>query len=271
MSDDNIKSSGCYFVLNGPEKYYPNIPYSESYVMISFAPYESEIIRQSSDNAKTAYMIAKTVVKDSCFEMQGFTGNENKLKLNTYILKTCLLHCIEAFTAKADKTSDRGLSVEALRSRFEQLDVQFWLETLMKCYLDFFLQDFCPCYFMPSFGIPIRPGRYIKYNHLKLYENSEFVKNNIINVYAVVYYLYRCFSSDKNDYQITVQPYRNDFNREALLSKLSALALKNSQTISGSNDTSSESNLPSFVEANEDSNCEEISESKTDEVVYQRK
>lgn len=257
--DDNIKTSGCYLVLNGPEKYYPWIPYSGSYARITFAPFESEIIKQSSNAARTAYIIGKTMMKHlsvSCKDSS--TG-----KLNGYILKTCLLYCIEAFTVTAEKASNLELSVEELKSCFEQLDVQFWLETIMKCYLDFCLRDFCPCYFMPSFHIPINTS--LKHEHVLLCQDA-FNAQFVIGRYAIYYFLYFLVSLDENDQQITVNPFWEDFNRQTLLSKLSTLAITKLTNFK-SNSVPCENDLPSFV----DDICEDTSKMKSDsEVIYSR-
>lgn len=203
---DDVKRFGCILVFDWPQRNYPMAPYSESCARVSFAPAESEMIKQSVDSAKNAYMIAKHLT--------------HKL-LRTrvpYVLKTSLLYCIGAFQPACDRAKSSGL----ISPEF-QADTQFWLERLFRCYLDFHIQDSCPSYFMPSFSLPI--GHYTNTHRYSVQlQAKEYLGQPVVRLFL----LYRCLSENEYDRCFEFhgsKPESEKFDREKLMAKLSNSAL----------------------------------------------
>src|SRR6218665_1530124 len=128
----DLKSDGCYLVLDQPQRRYPWVPYTDPYARISFASAESGFIAKSSSTGKAAFMVCKHMLREQ--------------KGSTYLLKMSLLYCIEAL----GETTPRRSSFEEVTSQ----ELTLWVRKMLQCYLHFCLLDFVPCYFMPSFLQP---------------------------------------------------------------------------------------------------------------------
>lgn len=205
---DDIKAFGCKLVFDLPQRKYPWVPYSGSCARISFAPAESETIKRSSIAAKAAFMIAKQMTqKQPRYDYIGSTA---------YVLKTCFLYCIEAFEKES------RFSVNSTTNFHDYSpDIQFWLQMIMKCHLYFYLHDFCPCYFMPSFFVP--NATYMRENTVKLLTDSR--KLRLFEVYVCVHALYRSVSTDESIIRVqipTLNPVWETFDRRTFMTDLRA-------------------------------------------------
>lgn len=140
--DSSVTTGGCNLVFDQPQKKCPWIPYSAPYARISFAPAESQLVADSPAVARAALMVAKHVVQ--------------KPK-HSYVLKACLLYCLEAFNYGQKDKMDFDFE------EVKKSDLKFWVQKILKCYLLFCLQDFVPCYFLPDFHLPFK--LYTKSNH----------------------------------------------------------------------------------------------------------
>ena len=192
--NDEIKVEGCHLVFDQPQRKYPWVPFSDPFARISFAPAEGRIIKECSAVARAAYMVGKQLLHD-------------KPKL-TYVLKTCLLYCIEAL-----KDCTRN---SLLYEDINPAELRFFVEKLMLCFHEFYMQDFLPCYMMPSFHLPIED--YLKSNHDKLLNDSSFR----YPLFAYSLYSRVCTTESPVDFcPPTPEPLNEKFNREELLRKLS--------------------------------------------------
>lgn len=157
------------------------------------------MVEGSCDTARQAFMMGKQLIKKR-YGPKHFVLLERNAE---YILKNCLLYCIEAFEPKSEI--------------FRRIDVSQWLESLMQCVLDFLLQDFCPCYFMPSVCMPI-DERPMNYNDPGNPESCQIIFN------------LRCIFSTNAPKVCLSSPSSNTifehFDRRRFLAGLSETALK---------------------------------------------
>ena len=141
--------------------------------------------------------------------LQLFYYYRPKLKFNvTYVLKPCLLYCIEAL-----KYNTR---IVLIHEDIDPLELRFFFEKLMLCFREIYLHDFIPCYLMPSFHIPI--DKYLKSNHDQLISDSDF----LYPVFA--YRMYSIVSAPESLMDFcppTPDPLNEKFDREELMKKLS--------------------------------------------------
>lgn len=200
-----IKASGCYLVVDSPEDCFLWGPCSEYCMKISFARAESDMIKQSSHTAKKAFMVGKQLIEDGKCASQ-------------YILKNCVLYCIEAF--EPIHASDQ----KELNSELKRINFHLWLGSLMKCHLDFVSQDFCPSYFMPKFCAPINGS--FKEHCMKRWIDND---HKMLSEYSLVSERHRFISQD--DLEVswpipTPDPLFEYFDRKQFITELRECALK---------------------------------------------
>src|ERR1700733_3534459 len=99
-------------------------PFSETFAKISFAPLESQFIKDSSPLIKAANMVCKMILY--------YEGNA------TYQLKTCLFFCMEALRNGSEIRDEERITPKMLA---------FWVERLMFCFTEFSRHNVFPCYF----------------------------------------------------------------------------------------------------------------------------
>lgn len=267
---EDIKAFGCHLVYDNSQRLYPWVPFSKPCARISFSPAECETIKRSSDAAKQAYMIAKQLIAKQVGVMRG-----ELRPISCYILKTCFLYAIEAFSQTREIRSESGLSTLAVKPNFQRLDYHFWLESLMKYHFDFVLQEFCPCYFMPSFCMP-------NYEH---FQADAFQRLHYLDAYR----LHRCVSSDTTDNYVTLprlSPIWAQFDRHAMIKNLYDSALNHLDKESVDCDIGSEdcddnctfdalrkfdiSDDPSSESVCETTERPQVSFDSTSEIIYKR-
>ena len=206
----DLKSDGCYLVLDQPQRKFPWVPYTEPYARISFASAESGFIAKSSSAGKAAFMVCKHMLREQ--------------KGSTYLLKMSLLYCMEALGEKTPR-----------RSSFEEVTSQelaLWVRKLLQCYLHFCLLDFVPCYFMPSFLQPFEG--YFRSRHTDLYMDHKFrerrrIADDKINEDPLMraFRLYWSVCDEVTDVEfqipVTPRPLFEEFNRKELVDSLCRL------------------------------------------------
>src|SRR6218665_3138959 len=97
----------------------------------------------------------------------------------------------------------------------------------MLCFNEFYLQDFLPCYFMPSFHLQIEG--YLKSNHEGLLTNDTRFRYRWL---AYQLYITVCATNSLvNVWPPTPEPLNEKFNREELVRKLSMGTLDRSHTV----------------------------------------
>lgn len=119
----------------------------------------------------------------------------------TYVLKNCLLYCIEALKDRASNS--------LLYEDIDPTELRDFFGRLMICYRMFHQKDFVPCYMMPSFHLPIYSP--LKSNHDQLICNSKVSTTE----------------SSVNFCPPAPEPLNEQFNREELMRKLSVDRLLN--------------------------------------------
>ena len=151
--DDEITSAGCHLVFDHPQRLYPWIPYSVPYARISFSFLESKIIRNCSVGTKAAYMVGKQILT--------MCGDNIYTK---YVVKSALMYCIDPAGKRI--LYQRKTSLEELT----QHDLFCCARKMFRCVLLFVIQDFVPCYFIPTFCLPVLHNeQYLKFSHAYLH------------------------------------------------------------------------------------------------------
>lgn len=210
-SDEHLPDK-CVLVVDQPQRNYPWVPFSDPFVRISFAPWESHTVATCRPAARAAYLVGKQILR--------------KDPTQTFALKTSLLYCIEALSGRT--CGDRS---HAADEEVTSGELSLWVRTLFKCYLLFFLQDFVPCYFMPAFSMPFE-GQ-MKSNHMRDHSLGYGDKSILLDLpyfdedstylNAWCYYWSVCASEQVEvEFQLPVpQPLTEEFDRAELIRELS--------------------------------------------------
>lgn len=210
-SDEHLPDK-CVLIVDQPQRKYPWVPFSDPFVRISFAPWESHTVAMCPPAARAAYLVGKQILR--------------KDPTQTFALKTSLLYSIEALSGRTCGDQSHAVDEEVTSE-----ELSLWVRTLFKCYLLFFLQDFVPCYFMPAFSMPFEGRMKSKHmrNHSLGYGDKAILLDlpyfdeysTYLNTWC--YYWSVCGSDQVEvDFQLPIlQPLTEEFDRAELIGELS--------------------------------------------------
>ena len=138
-----LKSEGCNFVFQQPQKVYPWISVSIPYARVSFARAESSVIRGCSAVVKAAFVVAKLLFQSNIYQYEH--RRKRHQNVTSYVLKTVVLHCLAS--AARDKTK-RSSRWSTNHETVTEAELKRCTKKLFCCLLLFHQQGYVSSYFL---------------------------------------------------------------------------------------------------------------------------